>query len=216
MSGILQSYEVVNPIPRTQPFQHYKGKADYHGFSMQPDRLLRLSYLDTNLSLINSQPESMLLEMINKERTFISIDLLNQLPVSISIAKTPKNPISWEVTYLFPTGDPYDYINSIYQIKTEDFQYDNVGILSWSLSCNLEYAPFSGNGILEGYTTREISVSINANCDFDIEDFDEVDGILLEGLNISPNIHTMQPSRKVLEDTSLEEVYQFNWTFGVL
>lgn len=216
MSSILQSYEIIEPLPKTQSFAHYKGKADMSAEITQPDRLLRLSFIELETSLVNSELEEILLAMINQERSFVPVESVSDIPISLSITKNPKSPISYEATYLYPVHDPSDYVLDDVQLKEEVFTYDSYGILSWSLQASLEYAPFSGNGIFNGYAIREIQISISATTDFKITDFNQVAGIVTQGLNIAPNVHTLQYSERLTEDTSLKNVYQYTWQFGVV
>lgn len=216
MASILQSYEITAPDPRVQPFAHYKGKADMSGLALQPNRIMRLSFIDVANTVYGGDAEAKLNVMLGYERTFLPVNETMNVPIGISITKNPKSPISWEVSYLHPLDSPYDFIVDTMQINSESMQYDPFGILSWSLQADLEYAPFSGDGVFLGYSTKEVQVSISATTDFEIANYNDPDSIVTQGLNLSPNIHTLQSSRRITEDTSLHTVYQYQWQFGVL
>jgi hypothetical protein len=144
------------------------------------------------------------------------LESTKDVPISINITKSPKAPMSYDISYLFPQGDPYDYISILpLQEKFVAPSYDPIGILSWSCSISIEYTYFGRNGLVDGYTFNTASININANCDFEIDNPSEEESVLLEGLDLDINQHTLQHQFKVTEDTNLKPVYQYSWTFGV-
>jgi len=216
MGSILQSYEIKQPVRQVLPLEHYRGKPDAHGWQVSATPLLTLNYLDVTTELVGSQPELALSRMAAVERSFQSA--ASHIPVQLSITKTPRAPLSWNVTYLYPVGTLKDFVSRSFEQSSLALAYDPVGVMTWSLQAQMDYQ-YYGTAVsrmrIEGFQLSDLQIQISATTDFAVAAYESAVGVLLEGLDLDINPHTLVATEAQTEDTSLETFWQYNWTFGV-
>jgi len=213
--AILQSFQVAEPVNQIQPFDHYKGKTNQHGYTVSATPLLTLNYIEL-IGLPGSQAEAALTRMVAIERSFQSV--VNHIPVQLSINKQPRAPMSWSVMYLFPEGNLEGFLSTQFESSVEQLAYANVGLLSWSLQATLSYTMFGTCATrprIEGYQLSDLDVQISATTDYEIANYGTPDGVPTEGLLLPVNPHTLHATVNQTEDTSLVRTWQYSWSFGV-
>jgi len=218
--SLLQNYQIKPSTYQVQPFEHYKGKPNAHGYVIDPNRLLILNYLRPNPFLPESDIEQTLNAMIQGERTFVALNALTGVPVSLSIDKSPRSPVNWTATYLFPVGEVEDYLGSQFESETAPFVKDTAGILSWSMRAEVSYEPYvrpvNGRQRIEGYVYSDLLATIEVNTDFEISNPTAPESVITEGLVLNINPHTLKCTVEKSEDTDFLQVWHYSWEFGVL
>jgi len=218
--SILQNYEIKPSSYLIQPLEHYKGKPDAHGYTIDANRTLTLSYLRPSAHLPDSDVETILTRILSSERKFVDLNGIQLTPISLSVEKAPRSPLSWSVSYLYPSGEIEDYLASVFEHETSEFVKGTSGILNWSIRLELPYEPYlrpvNNKQYLEGYVYGDLAINIEATTDFEISNADRESSVLTEGLELSINQHTLRANVTSSEDTSLKQMWHYSWQFGVL